>query len=87
MKKLILSMAVIAVFAASTISCKKTKDAINCVEVAQKYSSALQAYGLDQSKPKCDALKASITEYMNSSCVTAEQKAVLQETATSLTCQ
>jgi hypothetical protein len=87
MKKLILSMAVIATLAASVASCKKTKDAINCVDAANKYEAASLAYFQSQTKGNCDALKAALTDYLNSSCVPAEQKAALQEAASTLTCQ
>jgi hypothetical protein len=87
MKKLILSMAAIATLAASVASCKKTKDAINCVDAANKYQAASLAYFQSQTKANCEALKATLTDYLNSSCVPAEEKAALQENVRTLTCQ
>jgi hypothetical protein len=87
MKKLFLSIAVVAAMVMAVASCKKTKDAINCVDAAKKYSDASNAYFQSQTKANCDAYKAALNDYMNSSCVTPEQKAVLQASAEAITCQ
>jgi hypothetical protein len=87
MKKLILSMAVIATLAASVASCKKAVDAVNCADAQSKLTAAASAYSSAQTKANCDAYKAAITSYLGTSCATAEQKATLQEFATLLTCQ
>jgi hypothetical protein len=87
MKKLFLSAAVVAALSFSLSSCKKVKDAVNCVETAQKYADASSAYVADPTKANCDAFKAAITEYKNASCTPAEMKATLESEFSSLNCQ
>jgi hypothetical protein len=87
MKKIILSMVVLTTLAVSVSSCKKAKDAINCVDVVKKYGDAENAYTSNGSKESCIALKAAIAEYINSNCVTPELKASLQLEDKILVCQ
>jgi hypothetical protein len=83
MKKLILSMAVIATLA----SCSKAKEAINCADAKAKLATAASAYTSAQNKETCTAYKAAITTYIGTSCPTVEEKAILEEYSTVLTCE
>ncbi|MGN6440064.1 MAG: hypothetical protein ACTHMM_26290 [Agriterribacter sp.] len=70
---------IITLFAVATIAttaCKKDK-VEDCVSATDKYVKAGQAYGANPSKENCEAYKAAIEGYKNSSCysnLSQEQK-------------
>jgi hypothetical protein len=79
MKKLFLSLSLFVFSTCAVISCKKSKEtAVNCTEIKTKVFDAGKAYVANQSKANCDAYKAAIGTYINSTCATAEEKTTYQ---------
>jgi hypothetical protein len=80
MKKTVFSLAILATLCLASFGCKKdSKKADDCNALAKAVSDATTAFSTDQSTQNCTALKNAYTAYINSSCITAEEKATAQE--------
>jgi hypothetical protein len=87
MKKLLFATAAIAVVSLSLASCKKAKDAVDCVDAAKKYNEASLAFDNSATKANCEAFKAAAINYRDASCVPAELKAIIDEEISTTNCQ
>jgi len=88
MKKLLFGLSLFAITSLALTSCKKDKKA-DCVSTVEAYTDAMKAYSSEQNTANCKALKSALQNYLNSDCmnsVSADQKAIFQEMANSLTC-
>lgn len=78
MKRMITLFMVAAI---ATTSCKKDKG-VDCLAAANKMQKAAETYFNSDTKENCDAYKAAMQEYINSSCFSSlsqEQKNSLQQ--------
>lgn len=85
MKKMIASLLISGVLFAS---CKKDKG-VDCMAAVNKATKASETYFGSQTKENCDAYKAAMQEYINSSCFTSltqEQKNSYNESLNSIDC-
>tara|TARA_R110002072_G_scaffold235697_3_gene393342 strand:- start:7826 stop:8077 length:252 start_codon:yes stop_codon:yes gene_type:complete len=79
MKKLILSIATVAVFAFTSCSSDDDNGGKSCEELTTELSAAAEAYGEDPSVANCNAFKSAIEAYVNKDCEDAESlEAVLE---------
>ncbi len=76
MKKLILSIAAVAVFAFT--SCSSDDDGgKSCEEIATDITAAAQAFGENQTEANCNAYKAALQAYVNKDCQGSSQYAAI----------
>lgn len=88
MKKTFIALFTIAMIGGTVASCKKDK-AVDCTSSAKNVTDAATAYAQSQTSANCKNYKAALQDYLNSSCITglsAEQKALYQESLNALTC-
>ena len=85
MKKTFFSLAILAALCLASFGCKKdSKKAEDCTTLANAVSDAATAFSTDQSSANCTALKNAYNAYINSSCITPEEKTQAQEGLTAL---
>lgn len=85
MKKIVTVLSIVCIAFAS---CKKDKG-VDCSAAINKVTKAGQAFGTDQTTQNCEAYKAALQEYINSSCFTGlsqQQKESYNESINSLNC-
>lgn len=85
MKRIITLFAVAAI---ATTACKKEKT-VDCMAAVNKMQKAAEAYFNSDTKENCDAYKAAMQEYINSSCFSSlsqEQKDDLNEQINDTNC-
>ncbi|HYE53848.1 MAG TPA: hypothetical protein VD996_03365 [Chitinophagaceae bacterium] len=88
MKKALSVLLIAGVLSVSMTACKKDK-AEDCTALAQAVSDKGAAYMTSSTAANCNAYKAALNDYVNSSCsqLTADQKALYQEMIADLDCQ
>ena len=75
MKKAVFSLVILAALCFASYGCKKdAKKAEDCTALVQAISDASTAFAGDQSSQNCTALKNAYSAYINSSCITPEEK-------------
>ena len=80
MKRTFFSLVVLAALCLASFGCKKdAKKAEDCTALAKAVSDASAAFVTDQSSQNCTTLKNAYNAYINSSCITPDEKAQAQE--------
>jgi len=80
MKKTFFGLAILVVLCLPSLGCKKDsgkKD--DCTALATAVSNATTAFTADQSTANCTSLKNAYSTYINSSCITPEEKIQAQQ--------
>ncbi len=79
MKKLFLSLAVVAVIGFTSCSSDDDGGGKSCEQLTTELSAATEAFGEDPSEANCNALRSAIEAYINKDCEDAESfEAVLE---------
>jgi len=87
MKKNLLTIALFALVSTVTINCsKKSNDAVNCTDLANKTDAADLTYSTSPTTANCLAYKTAINNFINCPLITAQDKATLQLALSQLTC-
>ncbi|MEX0997169.1 MAG: hypothetical protein WDZ45_08995 [Flavobacteriaceae bacterium] len=77
MKKLILSIATIAVFAFTSCSSDDDNGSKSCEQLLVDIQAALEAYGENVNEANCNAYKAALQAYVNKNCAGSGQYATI----------
>ena len=87
MKKILLTSTLLFFISITVIDCsKKSKDTVDCIELANKADAAGTAYSLDPTPAKCSAYKTALTNFRNCPALTTSQRQQIDAVLPLLTC-